>query len=138
MNSLEKIYDILKKEKVVFIEHDLDFTDALVVETNGKYAIVKDSTKFNTSADELVAIAHEAGHIFTGSLHTISSTDLIGKHEKAANRWAIKRLLPYSNMKQALENGYCTKYELAEYFDVTEDFVQMAYDYYVNECGLSF
>lgn len=139
MEKLTTIYNNLVDNDVLIFDYRIPFSDAAVVEIGGEYGLFVDTEQFSTIAEETVAIAHEAGHIFTGSMYKVSSPyEVVMKHEKSANKWAIKKLLPFDEMKEAISSGYTTKYELAEYFQLTEDFVQMAYDYYTASCGLSF
>ncbi len=73
------------------------------------------------------AIAHEVGHCATGCTHKVSSPlDLVEKHEFKANRWAIERYLPFEAMNDAMEHGYVETWALADYFDLSEDFIVMA------------
>ena len=81
--------------------------------------------------DELVKIAHELGHFETGAFYNIFSTlDIRKKHENRANQWAIKKLIPKDELLNAYQNGICDNTELAEYFNVTEDFLQLVLKYY--------
>lgn len=84
-----------------------------------------------SGAEERVCLAHELGHCETMSFYNIySPCDVRGKHEYRANRWAIKKLIPISQFRNALKNGYTDIHSLAEYFNVTTDFMQKAVDYY--------
>ena len=49
-----------------------------------------------------------------------------------------KKLLPFSEMRAAMEDGYTELYQLAEYFEVPEDLIRQAVEYYTGPCGLSF
>ena len=82
-------------------------------------------------AQERVSLAHELGHCETMSFYNMySPCDVRGKHEHRANSWAIKKLIPHTQYKQALKRGYTDIYSLADYFDVTTDFMQKAVDFY--------
>ena len=82
-------------------------------------------------ADERVCLAHELGHCETMSFYNIySPCDIRGKHERRANIWAIKKLIPKSKFFWALRHGYEDIYTLAEYFDVTPEFAKKTAEYY--------
>lgn len=82
-------------------------------------------------AEERVHLAHELGHCETGSFYNRwSPYDIRQKHENHADRWAILRLVPSEDLKQAVENGITELWELADYFQVTEPFMQKAVEYY--------
>ena len=84
-----------------------------------------------SGAEERVCLAHELGHCETMSFYNIySPLDVRGKHERRANIWAIKAMVPLSAYKHALKRGFEDIYSLAEYFGVTEDFMREAVNYY--------
>ena len=85
----------------------------------------------DTTAEEKVLLAHELGHCMTGAFYNqYSKLDIREKHERRADKWAIKKLIPEDELKKAVKSGRESRYELAEYFNVTEDFMQKAMDYY--------
>ncbi|WP_101697023.1 ImmA/IrrE family metallo-endopeptidase [Clostridium minihomine] len=78
-------------------------------------------------------LAHELGHCATGCTHKVSSLlDLIEKHEYKANRWAIEQYIPFDEMSRAIKQGYTERWQLAEYFDMPEPFIQKALNYYFS------
>lgn len=84
-----------------------------------------------SGADEKVCLAHELGHCETMSFYNMySPCDIRGKHERRANVWAIKKLIPRRKYFWALRHGYDNIYLLAEYFGVTPEFAQKTVDYY--------
>lgn len=89
--------------------------------------ILLDTAKLPTQAEEAVALAHELGHIETGSFYDIhSSFDLRSKHEYRADKRAVHILIPKNEFMRALKRGICEVWELAEYFGVTESFIRKA------------
>lgn len=60
------------------------------------------------------------------------------KHEYKANRWKIERYLPFDIMKDAMEHGYIEPWALADYFDVPEEDIVMAIQYYIERRGMKF
>lgn len=82
--------------------------------------------KLESSEEEKVKLAHELGHCETGSFYNrYSPYDIRGKHEQTANRWAVKKLVPKSELVRLLKKGFA-RWELAESFEVTEDFINLA------------
>ena len=93
--------------------------------------ILYDSSRFATGAELKCTLAHEYGHCKTGSFYNIYSPyDLKEKCEYKANKYAVYLLMPYDEVWRALHKGLWTAWALADYFDVTQDFVQMALDIY--------
>jgi hypothetical protein len=119
--------------------YPVGFVDAATLEINKQYAIFIDQSKFSTTRSMKGAIAHELGHCATGCTHKVCSPiDLVEKHEYIANRWAIERYLPFDVMKDAMEHGYVETWSLADYFDLPEDFVIKAIQYYTVHQGRKF
>ena len=58
--------------------------------------------------------------------NTYSPLDIREKQELKADRWAVSRLVPASELFEALESGTVEIWALAEHFDVTEDFMRKA------------
>ena len=84
-----------------------------------------------SGADEKVCLAHELGHCETMSFYNLySPCDVRGKHERRADIWAIKKLIPKSKFFWALRHGYEDIYSLAEYFEVTPEFARKTAEYY--------
>ena len=60
----------------------MEDTKAVTIELNGQYGVFVDFDNISSTAEELVTIAHEAGHCMTGATHKICSPyDLIERHE---------------------------------------------------------
>ncbi len=90
-----------------------------------------DPFQIETVAEEKVHLAHELGHCETGSFYNIySSLDIREKQERRADGWAVLKLMPFCDFKNALSLGFTEIWELAEYFEVTEEFVLKAIKYY--------
>ena len=99
--------------------------------------IAVNSERIPNPAAEKEILAHELGHLETGSFPTGSPADLEGRHEERADRWAIRTLLPAPELCTALENGLVELYQLAEHFGVTEELVLRAFAYYREASALS-
>lgn len=108
--------------------------NAVTIYLDGHYGVFLDLDQFETYTQELCILAHEYGHCKTGSTHALSSSlDLIQKHEYKANKAAVHMLVPYDDLCKAIGQGYTEVWQLAEYFDVTEDFVRLADQIYRSE-----
>jgi len=83
-----------------------------------------------------VKLAHELGHCETGAVYGRNCENR-SRQEERANRWAIERLLPLSQIRKAVRLGDRTVSELAERFCVTEEFVEETLRYYRDARGLS-
>lgn len=95
--------------------------------------IAMNADKLKSKAEELCHLAHEIGHIETGSFYKLDAdTATIRKAETAATRYAVNLLISKERLDKLAKNGYITPYEVAEHFGVTEDFAKKAIRYYGN------
>ena len=81
----------------------------------------------NTAYTKLECIAHEMGHCMTESFYEgYSPFELRAKHENRANEWATNEIVPFTELCEAVKDGYRELWELAEYFSVSNSFMEKA------------
>lgn len=98
---------------------------------NGLYIVMDDGEM--TEAQKKIHLAHELGHCMTGAFYrAYSPLETRSRCEHKANVWMINRLLPKAELEKAFSQGITESWELADYFDVTEELVKMAYDHYYS------
>lgn len=128
--TITKLYDLAAQNKIDIFPFELNGCESLSLLDNGDCFVAINPYKIENNADEKVKLAHELGHCTMGAFYNIfSPIDIRSKHERTANKWAIKKLIPEDELKEACV--FCNnRYELSEYFGVTEEFMQKALDYY--------
>ena len=96
--------------------------------------IAIDVDAIENTAEEKIHLAHELGHCVRGAFYRQNSPyDLKSRHEYKADKWAVKKLVPFDELKEALEIGITERFELAEYFEVTEQFIEKALKMYEDK-----
>lgn len=132
MSKLLDLYDQAESDGIGVYWFDLWETASLSCQAaDGTCSIAMDPWRMDTVADETVKLAHELGHCETGSFYNRhAALDIRQKYENRADRWAIKKLIPKDELRQAFLHGYREVWELAELFGVTEPFVMKAMEYY--------
>lgn len=124
-----ELYDIADKAGIEIDRFDLRRNRSVAIKYNDKLYIGLDVDV--SGAEERVCLAHEIGHCETMSFYNIHSPfDIREKHERRADIWAIKAMIPYQSYIKAIKLGYTEIYTLAEYFGVTEDFMRKTVAYY--------
>ena len=84
--------------------------------------------------EEHTRLAHELGHCATGAFYNrYSSCDMIERQEWKADKWAVHNIIPLEDIKTAVSRGVDSLWELADYFDVTEEYVLKALEVYNAE-----
>lgn len=81
-------------------------------------------------------LAEELGHHYTtvGNILDQSKTEN-RKQERRARLWAYKRAFDLVDLVSAYKHGCRNRYEIAEYLEVTEQFLQEALDTYKEKYG---
>ena len=128
--TLTTLYDIAQTDNIPVFSFDMTACESMSVLLDGNCYIAIDPFKIQSTADETVKLAHELGHCESGAFYNIHAVcDIRAKHERRADKWAIKKLVPKDELKEACK--WCNNlWELSEHFGVTEDFMQKALDYY--------
>ncbi|MFB6800417.1 MULTISPECIES: ImmA/IrrE family metallo-endopeptidase [Peribacillus] len=99
---------------------------------NGHIIIERRQTKVEKGC----ILAEELGHHFKTVGNIIDQTNLNNvKQEKIARRWAYNEILPLSCFVAAYEYGCTNRYEVADFLNVTEEFLQEALDRYIEIYG---
>ena len=95
---------------------------------NGK--IILDSN-LKTNNERNCILAEEIGHHYTTYGNIIDENDISNKKQELfARKWAYKKLVGILDIINAFKIGVRNRYELAEYLNITEVFLQSALDYY--------
>ena len=101
--------------------------------SDGSCVIGMDDRVADGGTQERVHLSHELGHCCTGSFYNIyASRDLRERHENRADKWAIRRLIPVSDLDDAIAAGHPELWDLADHFGVTETFLKKAICLYVH------
>ena len=131
MTTLKELHEIAETEDIEILNIKSEKCKSMSIQTDsGNCYIGIDDTDM-TKAEETVCKAHELGHCVTGSFYNrYSRFDLISKHEHRADSWAIEKLIDEDELKNAFKHGVIVIWELAEYFEVTEDFMRKACRHY--------
>lgn len=90
-----------------------------------------------TSIEKACVLAEELGHHYTtvGNILDQSKTEN-RKQERRARLWAYKRAFDLVDLVSAYKHGCRNRYEIAEYLEVTEQFLQEALDTYKEKYGI--
>ena len=125
--TLTDLYRFADTKSIYIYSIELEDNISISIPSKNKYYIAIDVDKIETNIEEKECLAHELGHCETGSFYNIySKLDIRAKHENRADKWAIKKLIPQDELKEAINCGYIELWELAEYFEVTYELMEKA------------
>lgn len=120
---MDKLYQIAKEEHICIDYHSMKKLSAFSM----PYTIVIDPQKMNNRQKIKECLAHELGHHKRNAFYKISSNlETKEWQEERATRWAVQELIPADELKKAMHQGNTEIWQLAEHFDVSEEFMAEA------------
>ena len=132
--EIRSLYDLARQQNIGVWDFPLPETGSMSVMTDsGACFIGMDETVKDGGVQERVHLSHELVHCITGSFYNIhAAIDCRQRHENRANKWAVQALIPVEELDDAIAEGCTEVWELAERFQVTEDFIRKAVCLYVH------
>jgi Zn-dependent peptidase ImmA (M78 family) len=101
--------------------------------------IIAIDKKIDTDKEKTCILAEEIGHHYTTYGNILDQTSTSNrKQEKRARNYAYEKLITLNKIIEAYNNRVKNRYELAEFLNVTEDFLQYALDHYKNKYGVCY
>lgn len=95
------------------------------------------NTRLKTDREKRCVLAEELGHYYLTVGDITDQTKIQNrKQELLARRWGYKKLIGIKQLINAYESGVRSKYELADYLDVTENFLEESLNYFQCKYGL--
>ena len=134
MNAYEKLIADYEAEDIRIFE--MEFKAQSNGYCKGKDIIIRNS--LDTTTKHCV-LAEELGHYYTttGEIYRQDTVTYI-KEELKGRRWAYERAVPFQRLLDIVKTGYECVYEIAEFFNVTEQFLIDAILYYQSKFGENF
>ena len=132
--DIQCLYDLAKQQNIPVLDFSMPCNGSMsVMDEKGHCYIGIDQSVKDADIQERVHLAHELGHCITGSFYNRhAAVDYRRRHENRADKWAITSLIPVEALDDAIAEGCCEVWELAERFGVTEEFVRKAVCWYVH------
>lgn len=129
---MDKMYIIAQNEGILVQDFPLRIPlKGIYICENGKPPLIGLSTYINTNIERRCIMAEELGHHFTTAgncipceFYNYNDRVTISRMEYKALKWAAYYLMPEHDFLDALKSGLCEMWELAEHFEVTEEFVK--------------
>lgn len=131
------LFRIARENRVTVEYCELPLNGSISVQDDAGDVVLMDYSLIWAGASERVHLAHELGHCCTGSFYNVwSPFDVRGRHERRADIWAIKKLLPKEELCRACAEIDTDEAEIADRFGVTVDFLRKAMWYYREEAAV--
>lgn len=131
MNLYEILLDNAYNDGVLVKEKPLQGSDGRI--KGNKIAIRKDMT----IPEKTCALAEELGHHETSVGNILDMTSAANrKQEHQARLWAYNKQIGLIGLVRAFEHGCQNRFEIAEYLEVTEEFLEECIECYRNKYGI--
>ncbi|UZW13236.1 ImmA/IrrE family metallo-endopeptidase [Clostridium pasteurianum] len=101
--------------------------------------VIAINKKIDTDKEKACVLAEEIGHHYTTYGNITDQSDLRNrKQEKRARNHAYEKLVGIVELINAFEAGIQGRYDLAEYLNVTESFLEYSIQHYREKYGIYF
>ncbi len=95
------------------------------------------NSKLETTTEKKCILAEELGHYYTTAGDILNQNNIANrKQEHIARKWGYEKLIPLMDLIKASFKCCSNLYELAEYLNVTEEFLRDTLQHYQNKYGL--
>lgn len=127
------------------LEDELQEQNLEIIEVNFKgklKGLYSDNTialdsKIDTESEKNCVLAEEIGHHYTSYGDILDQNNIKSiKQEKRARNWGYEKLVRLSDLICAFEKGLRNKAELADYLNITEEFLEKAIEHYKEKYGI--
>ena len=133
MNKFEKLEDVAYQDDVDVLNYRLESNNIKGLYCDGVIAIREDMT----IPEKTCALAEELGHHETSVGNILDMTSAANrKQERQARLWAYNKQIGLIGLVRAFEHGCQNRFEIAEYLEVTEEFLEECIECYRNKYGI--
>ena len=134
MTRYESLLAESKRENITVHENfNLTGTRIQGLYCDGSVAL---SNELNTSAEKACVLAEELGHYYTTTGDILDQNNIENrKQEQKARTWAYNRLIGLMGIINSYKAGCRNSTEIAEYLNVTEEFLSEAIERYRSKYG---
>ena len=131
MNKFEQLEEEAYTEGVDVIDYAFENPKLKGLYMDNTVALNK---SLKTTAERNCILAEEMGHHYTSYGNITDQKDVRNrKQEHKARVWAYRKLLQPTDLIRAFENKCINRYEIAEYLDVTEEFLDETINYFKTQ-----
>ena len=130
--NYETLLDEASNSGLIVKEKPLYSSDGRI--KGNRIAIRQDIT---TTTEKSCVLAEELGHHYTSVGDIIDLSDVQNrKQERQARLWAYNKQIGLYGLIRAFQHGCTSLHEIAEYLEVTEQFLHEAIECYRNKYGI--
>jgi len=134
LNKYETLLDVAEQDGITVTEQfDLSDTRIKGLYCDGFIAIKHD---LETNTKKACVLAEELGHHYTTSGDIIEQSSIMDhKQELRARLWAYNKMIGLQGLISAYKHGCSSVHEVADYLEVTEEFLTESLAAYRKQYG---
>ena len=130
--NYEALLDEAHQEGLIVKEKPLKYNNGRI---KGKRIAIRKDIETNT--EKTCVLSEELGHHHTSVGNIIDMTSAGNrKQERQARLWGYNKLIGLSGIVNAFRAGCQSRHEIADYLDVTEEYLQECIDCYRSKYGV--
>lgn len=134
MNTYEHLEDEACKDGIDIVNRKFNSNRIKGLYCDGTVAL---NSQLETSKERACVLAEELGHHHTSVGIIVNLSDAQNcKQERQARLWAYNKQIGLYGLIRAYEQGCRNRHEVAEYLDVTEEFLEEAISTYREKYGV--
>lgn len=135
--NLDNLYNLTEKEKIKVYDWYIEDANGIYLNIDKINAIALNYDNLGTQVKEKCVLAEELGHYYMDATYSPYCKDLqvVSKQELKAKKWAYNVLISYEDLRRAVLSGKTSILPLAEYFDVTTQFMSNCIAFYLEKYG---
>ena len=135
MTGYEELLTDADKENIIVTDQfDLSGTRLKGLYCDGTIALNRD---MYIKSEKTCVLAEELGHHYTTVGDIMDQTDVSNrKQERRARIWAYHKLLSLNDLIDSYKHGCQNQFEIADYLNITEEFLVDCLNYYKEKYGL--
>ena len=132
MNPYEELLDTAHAEGLIVKEMPLHSSEGRI---NGNRIAIRKN--IDTTIEKACVLTEELGHYYTtvGDILDMNVSEN-RKQERQARLWAYNKQIGLIGLVRAFEHGCQNRFEIAEYLEVTEEFLGECIECYRNKYGI--
>lgn len=133
MNTYERLQEEACEDGIEVVDYTFESDRIKGLYCDGVVAIKKDMD----STQKACTLAEEMGHHHTSVGNIIDMESAQNrKQERQARLWAYNKQIGLIGLVRAFEHGCQNRFEIAEYLEVTEEFLEECIECYRNKYGI--
>lgn len=133
MNAYESLEDEARKDNIDIIPYNFRNDKLRGLYCDGVIGLNKD---IDTTTEKACILAEELGHHYTTVGNILDLEDPANrKQERRARLWGYDRLIGLQGLINAYEAGCQNRFEIADYLNVSEKYLQECIEVYSEKYG---